>query len=90
MDQGKNFGELKLNVFLCFHTFLFAFVCFRLYSHKFLHDLREDISRKKNVFFRALPESPKPPPPNLNSGNLVLFFGRQKRCFARMTEKKSF
>ena len=38
---------------------------------------------KKNVFFRALPESPKPPP---NSGNLVLFFGRQKRRFARMTE----
>ena len=24
--------------------------------------LREDINRKKNVFFRALPESPKPPP----------------------------
>ena len=37
-----------------------------------------------NVVFRALPESPKPPPdPNL--GNLVLFFGRQKRRFAHMT-----
>ena len=40
--------------------------------------------QKKNVFFWALPESPKPPDPN--SGNLVLFFGRQKRRFARMTE----
>ena len=29
---------------------------------------------KKNVFFRALPELPKPPPPDPNSGNLVLFF----------------
>ena len=36
---------------------------------------------KKNVFFRALPESPKTPPPDPNSGNLVLFFGRQKRRF---------
>ena len=33
---------------------------------------------KKNVFFRALPESPKPPPHNLNSGNLVLFFRKSK------------
>ena len=47
--------------------------------------LREDLNRKENVFFRALPESPNPPPdPNL--GNLVLFFGRQKRRFARMIE----
>ena len=29
-------------------------------------------STEKNVFFWALPESPKPPDPN--SGNLVLFF----------------
>ena len=43
---------------------------------------------KKNVFFRALPESPKPPPHDPNSGNLVLFFLRQKRRFARMTGKK--
>ena len=28
---------------------------------------------KKNVFFRALPELPKPRPPGPNSGNLVLF-----------------
>jgi len=48
--------------------------------------LREDIGTKKNVFFRALPESPKPPPHDPNSGNLVLFFGRQKQRFARMTE----
>ena len=33
---------------------------------------------KKNVFFRALPESPNPPPPDPNSGNLVLFFSDVK------------
>ena len=43
-------------------------------------------SIEKKVFFRALPESPKPPPPDPNSGNLVLFFGRQKWRFARMTK----
>ena len=26
-------------------------------------NIREDLNRKKNVFFRALPELPKPPPP---------------------------
>ena len=36
--------------------------------------LREDINvKKKNIFFRALPKSPKPPPHDPNSGNLVLF-----------------
>ena len=44
--------------------------------------------QEKNVFFRALPEPPKTPPPDPNSGNLVLFFVRQKRRFARMTKKK--
>ena len=34
--------------------------------------------RQKNVFFRALPESPKPPPHHPNSGNLVLFFRQSK------------
>ena len=33
---------------------------------------------KKNVFFRALPELPKPPPHDPNSGNLVLFFRKSK------------
>ena len=42
--------------------------------------------KKIHVFFRALHESPLPSPPSPNSGNMVLFFGRQKRCFARMTE----
>ena len=37
-------------------------------------------SIKKNVFFRAMPESPNPPP-DPNSGNLVLFFGRQNSRF---------
>ena len=33
---------------------------------------------KKNVFFRALPELPKPPPHDPNLGNLVLFFSEVK------------
>ena len=41
--------------------------------------LREGVNGKKNVFFRALPEFPKPPPPHdPNSGNLVLFFRKSK------------
>ena len=51
--------------------------------HDFLSCFREGLNEKKNVFFRALPESPNPPP-DPYSGNLVLFFGRQKRRFARM------
>ena len=43
--------------------------------------------RKKSVFFQALPESPKPPP-DTNSGNLVLFFGRQKDVLRVRPEKK--
>ena len=40
-------------------------------------EVREDLNGKKNVFFWALPESPTPPP-DLNSGNLVLFFRTSK------------
>ena len=40
--------------------------------------LREGVNRKKNVFFRALPELPTPPPHDPNSGNLVLFFRKSK------------
>ena len=47
--------------------------------------IREDINFKKKRFFGHYMESPTPPP-DPNSGNLVLFFGRQKRRFARMTE----
>ena len=41
---------------------------------------------KKNVFFRALPELPRPPPPtDPNLGNLVLFFQTSKFIeFAKM------
>ena len=39
---------------------------------------KERGQQKKNVFFRALPELPKPPPHDLNSGNLVLFFRKSK------------
>ena len=45
------------------------------------NSLREDIDRKKNVFFLALPESPKPPPHDPNSGNLVLLFRTSKTTF---------
>ena len=37
-------------------------------------------STEKNVFFRAVPESANPPP-DPNSGNLVLFFGHQNSRF---------
>ena len=50
------------------------------------HNKGRDQLKKKNVFFRALPELPNHPPPDPNLGNLVLFFGRQKWRFARMTE----
>ena len=36
---------------------------------------------KKNVFFWALPESPKTPPHDPNSGKLVLFFRTSKTTF---------
>ena len=31
--------------------------------------------------FKHCPNPPTPPPPDLNSGNLVLFFGRQNSRF---------
>ena len=49
----------------------------QLFSYR--ERLWEDINRKKNIFFRALPESPKPSPPHdPNLGNLVLFFRKSK------------
>ena len=45
---------------------------------------------EKNVFFRALPELPKPlPPHDPNSGNLVLFFGRQNSRFESQFRTKN-
>ena len=53
--------------------------------------LREDINRKKTFSFGHCPNHLNPPPsPDPNSGNLVLFLGRQKRRFARMTKRKRF
>ena len=51
--------------------------------------LREHLL-KKNVFFGALPELPLPPTPPLLSGNLYIFFGRQKgiyRVFQKECQK---
>ena len=57
-------------------------VCFDLWRNIFFLHLitkERDPLKKKNVFFRALPELPKPPPPHdPNSGNLVLFFRKSK------------
>ena len=50
--------------------------------------IREDINSKRTFSFGHCPNhlnTPPPPPPN--SGNLVLFFGRQKPRFACMTGK---
>ena len=43
--------------------------------------------KQKHTSIRALPELPKPPPPN--SGNFTDFSGRQKQRFARMVEKNT-
>ena len=49
-------------------------------------NVREDINSKKTFSFGHCPNHLTPPPPAPNSGNLVLFFGRQKRRFVRMTD----
>ena len=60
--------------------------CFCTQNNLFCENLvREDIARKKTFSFGHCPNH-LTPPPDPNSGNLVLFFGRQKRRFARMTE----
>ena len=41
-------------------------------------ELREDINGKKKRFLSALPKSPTSPPPDPNSGNLVVFFADVK------------
>ena len=48
---------------------------------------REDTNEKKTFSFGHCPNHLNPPP-DPNSGNLVLFFLRQKRRFVRMTGKK--
>ena len=46
------------------------------------HKLLGNTSLKKECFLSGIVQITSPP----NSGNLVLFFGRQKQRFARMTE----
>ena len=48
--------------------------------------LREDINRRKMFPFGHCQNHLTPPPPDPNSGILVLFFGRQEQRFASMTE----
>ena len=49
--KNKTFGSLY---------FFWSFQQLRLLVNK---SLREGLNEKKNVFFRALPELPNPPPP---------------------------
>ena len=49
-------------------------------SISYCPDTKGTPPEKKNVFFRALPELPLPPPPPL-SGHLYIFFGRQKGIY---------
>ena len=49
-------------------------------------NIREDINRKKTFSLGHCPNHLTTPPPDPYSGNSVLFFGRQKRRFARMTD----
>ena len=44
-------------------------------------------SVQKNVYFRALPKSPSPPPIPPIRATWPFFFGQQKQHFARMTEQ---
>ena len=50
--------------------------------------LREDINRKKTFSLGHCPNHLTTPPPDPNSGNLVLFFGRQNSRFE--SHKKKF
>ena len=43
--------------------------------------IREDINEKKHFFFGHCQNHVNPPPPDPNSDNLVLFFGRQNSRF---------
>ena len=43
--------------------------------------IREALTKKKNVFFWALPEFPPPPPPPPNLGNLYHFLWTSKTTF---------
>ena len=50
-------------------------------------NIREGLNEKKTFSLGHCPNHLNPTPrPDPNSGNLVLFFGRQKRRFAHMTE----
>ena len=67
-SQNLYFQDVQVCfVYTCFFILVFFAVCL----------LGRD-QLKKNVFLWALPELPNPPPPDPNSGNLVLFFRKSK------------
>ena len=92
VDVKRNIKPGKLQIISTFFTFAIGITALLgVLEPKIAHNfgyiqlenggvasLREDINEKKNVFFRALPKSPKPLPPDPNSGNLVLFFWTSK------------
>ena len=83
-DSGSFIGLTLVSL----KTFVMASEKFRAVDidiHILERAFREDINTKKTFSFGHCPNH-LTPPPDPNSGNLVLFFGRQKRRFARMTE----
>ena len=75
--NGATFGNFchLLEIFHIYWQFLTSFGKF----YHLLASIREHLLKKKNVFFRALPKFPPPPP--LLLGNLYIFFGRQKGIY---------
>ena len=63
----------------------FVYLSYPKRGSYFYPPITEKVNRKKTFSFGHC-QNHLTPPPDPNSGNLVLFFGRQKRRFARMTE----
>ena len=81
VQRGKNLKEGRRGMVAT--TLLGGEIFTNYMAHKGRHQ------QKKNVFFRAFPESPKPPPPDPSSGNLVLFF-MSKTTFCAYDRKKNW
>ena len=88
-DNTNKLGTMASTFFgiLPVHSTIFVYMSSKDYLQspfwakdhwKYALYFREGVNWKKNVLFRALPELPKPPPHDPNSGNLVLFFRKSK------------